>query len=280
MANRTRTLPLRLNTAILAPYFEPGDATVIVKLVGVGSTAPFEMRAGGSAGRSFILEWNTRLDGHVVRIPLSLWMAHEARMAHELMDHRRMAHAMVVTFEMPSPARVDVSVASRANAPANANAHAPAASETVGCGGTWACGRAAGSVSGPVCPLISSLSRPAQKMGAAEHSVDASIVVVRGNDPLPAAPTVGADHSPCPFPAPKTEVVAVATADDAAVPMLGGRPVHEAAHEQLARPQRVKALAALLKVSEATLRTAAAAEGASVEIAGPWVRRRALNNEQ
>lgn len=240
MSIRTNTPPLRVNTAILAPYFQPGEPAVIVKLVGVGSTAPFEMRGGGTAGRSFIMEWNTRLDGHVVRIPLSLWMANDARMAHELMDHRRMSHAMVVMFEMP-------------------------AKPVVAAPGHEAAGSPALSTSASTSTSIS-ISKPGEaKTGAAESSGDASIVVGRGTDPQPAAPTLA--------PAPTNETV---TAGDAGPPMVGGRPLHEAAHEKLIKPQRVKALAAALKVTEATLREAAGAKEARIEIAGPWVRRKAV----
>lgn len=248
MSIRTNTPPLRVNTAILAPYFQPGEPAVIVKLVGVGSTAPFEMRGGGTAGRSFIMEWNTRLDGHVVRIPLSLWMANDARMAHELMDHRRMSHAMVVMFEMPTSPVVAAAVTEPAHE-----------------AGVKAAGSPALSTSASTSTSISTSQPGEAKTGAAESSGDASIVVGRGTDPQPAAPTLA--------PAPTNETV---TAGDAGQPMVGGRPLHEAAHEKLIKPQRVKALAATLKVTEATLREAAGAKEARIEIAGPWVRRKTV----
>ncbi|HEY1050565.1 MAG TPA: hypothetical protein VGE39_12440 [Prosthecobacter sp.] len=250
MTPRTKTLPQRVNTAILAPHFQPEDPAVVVKLIGVGSTAPFEMRGGGTAGRSYIMEWNSRLDGHVVRIPLSLWMANEARMAHELMDQRRMSHAMVVTFEMPA-ATVNVEVSGPGPGPG------PAATATATSTGGAASSSASAFDSDLIC-------QPAPKMGAAAYNVDTSIVVGRGHDPQPAAPTLAG--------APTNEAV---TPGDAALPMIGGRPLHEAAYEKLLKPQRVKALASLLKVREATLREAAGAAGARIEIAGPWVRRRA-----
>lgn len=254
MIIRGKTLPLRVNTAILAAHFLPGEPTVVVKLVGVGNTAPFEMRGGGTTGRSFILEWNSRLDGHVVRIPLSLWMANEARMAHELMDHRRMAHAMVVTFEMPAQTPAVV-------IPGEKDA------------------RGGGCAASSFSTLIS-VSEPA-KTGAAASNEDASIVVVRGHVPSPAAPTLagGGAQSPAlsPVAAPTNETV---TSGDVTAPMIGSRPLHEAAHERLLKPQRVKALAALLKVSETTLREAAGAAEARIEMAGPWVRRRMGSGER
>lgn len=276
MTMKPKTLPLRLNTAILAPFFLPGEPAVVVKMVGVGNTAPFEMRGGGTTGRSFILEWNSRLDGHVVRIPLSLWMAQDARMAHELMDHRRMSHAMVVTFEMPAPVGPAVAEVGTTVVPGHENDGAASAT----------CNSHPGNDSDPAPTSTSTstsifISRPA-KTGAAESNVDASIVVGRGNVPSPAAPTLAGTEpgagSPAPAPAsaPTNETV---TPGEVAVTMIGGRPLHEVAHERLLKPQRVKALAALLKVNEATLREAVAAAGSRIEIAGPWMRRRAGNDE-
>jgi hypothetical protein len=94
------TLPARVDSSILARYLTAEEPVVLVKLVSVGNTSPYDFRdAKGS--RSYVFRWDLKAGGHVLRVPLSLWQANKAQMAHDIMDQRRLPNAIVVTVEMP-----------------------------------------------------------------------------------------------------------------------------------------------------------------------------------
>lgn len=96
------TLPARVDSSILARYLTAGEPVVLVKLVSVGNTSPYDFRdAKGS--RSYVFRWDLKAGGHVLRVPLSLWQANKAQIAHDIMDQRRLPNAIVVTVEMPVP---------------------------------------------------------------------------------------------------------------------------------------------------------------------------------
>lgn len=72
---------------------------VIVKLLGVGNSGPYDYR--GRETRVYVFRWDTSLGGHILRVPLGIWQANKGAIAHDVMDQRRMAHSMIVTLEMP-----------------------------------------------------------------------------------------------------------------------------------------------------------------------------------
>lgn len=92
-------LPQRFDSPTLAKYAIPGEPTVIVRAVGVGSTAPFEY--SDRNGRQAIFRYEREYDAHVLKVPASVWNHNKGFMAHELMDQRRLPHPLVVTVEVP-----------------------------------------------------------------------------------------------------------------------------------------------------------------------------------
>lgn len=97
------TLPGRVDSALLAKYRRADDPLVVVKLVGVGNNAPYDFHDKGT--RSYIFRFESALEGHVLRVPLHLWQAGKGRLAHDLMEQRRLPHAMVVTLDAPTAAK-------------------------------------------------------------------------------------------------------------------------------------------------------------------------------
>jgi hypothetical protein len=93
------TLPSRVDSSTLAKFLQDGEPVVLVKLIGVGNSAPYDFRDKGT--RSYIFRFDAAQEGHVLRIPLHLWQENRARLAHDIMDQRHMAHSMVVTLETP-----------------------------------------------------------------------------------------------------------------------------------------------------------------------------------
>lgn len=97
------TIPALSDSTVLAKWQTPGEPVVIVKMTVVGNNQPYTHRADD---KSFIFRWSTDQQGHVLRVPLSLWMQNKAKLAHQLMDQRRATHALIVLFEMPAVAAV------------------------------------------------------------------------------------------------------------------------------------------------------------------------------
>lgn len=97
------TLPARVDSALLAKHRRANDPLVVVKLVGVGNNAPYDFHDKGT--RSYIFRFDSALEGHILRVPLHLWQAGKGRLAHDLMEQRRLPHAMVVTLDAPTAAK-------------------------------------------------------------------------------------------------------------------------------------------------------------------------------
>ncbi|WP_397382649.1 hypothetical protein [Prosthecobacter sp.] len=97
------TLPGRVDSALLAKFRRADDPLVVVKLVGVGNNAPYDFHDKGT--RSYIFRFESALEGHILRVPLHLWQAGKGRLAHDLMEQRRLPHAMVVTLDAPTAAK-------------------------------------------------------------------------------------------------------------------------------------------------------------------------------
>lgn len=93
------TLPGRVDSAMLAKFLQAGEPVVVLKLVGVGNSAPYDFRDKGT--RSYIFRFDSNAEGHLLRVPLHLWQENKARLAHDIMDQRHMTHALIVTLETP-----------------------------------------------------------------------------------------------------------------------------------------------------------------------------------
>ncbi len=242
------TLPGRVDSALLAKHRRADDPLVVVKLVGVGNNAPYDFHDKGT--RSYIFRFESVLEGHILRVPLHLWQAGKGRLAHDLMEQRRLPHAMVVTLEPPTAAKptpltnltemgaTDTSTDTR-------NVVGPGAEPTVAPAFGSACG--AKTVAERLLTVVDSglTEKPSVKAQAA--LADASTVSVA-----------------------TTSVQAVVP------PLIAGRPLHEAAYELVEPPKRLKALAALLGVAEDALRAGIGHADSRIELANAgWVRRKA-----
>lgn len=97
------TLPARVDSALLAKHRRADEPLVVVKLVGVGNNAPYDFHDKGT--RSYIFRFESAQEGHILRVPLHLWQAGKGRLAHDLMEQRRLPHAMVVTLDAPTEAK-------------------------------------------------------------------------------------------------------------------------------------------------------------------------------
>ena len=230
------TLPGRVDSALLAKHRRADEPLVVVKLVGVGSTAPYDFHDKGT--RSYIFRFESAQEGHILRVPLHLWQAGKGRLAHDLMEQRRLPHAMVVTLDTPTEAKpapstnltemgaTDTSTDTR-------NVVGPGAEPTVAPASGSACG--------------------------AKTVAEQSLTVVDGGL-QEVSQTTANDGKQSPT-----------TANSAASTLL-----HEAAYALVDPPKRLKALAALLGVAEGALREAIGQADSRLELANAgWVRRKA-----
>lgn len=235
------TLPARVDSSLLAKHRRADDPLVVVKLVGVGNNAPYDFHDKGT--RSYIFRFESALEGHILRVPLHLWQAGKGRLAHDLMEQRRLPHAMVVTLDAPTATKptsltnltemgaTDTSTDTR-------NVVGPGAEPTV----APALGSACGALTVADDCLTEKVGDKAQAAVA-----DAATVSVAA-----------------------TSVQAVVP------PLIAGRPLHEAAYELVEPPKRLKALAALLGVAEDSLRAGIGHADSRIELANAgWVRRKA-----
>lgn len=230
------TLPGRVDSALLAKHRRADEPLIVLKLVGVGNTAPYDFHDKGT--RSYIFRFESAQEGHILRVPLHLWQAGKGRLAHDLMEQRRLPHAMVVTLDAPTEAKptpptnltemgaTDTSTDTR-------NVVGPGAEPTV-------------------APAFAQATdgRPAseEKKTVAEGGLT-EVSQTTAND---------GQQSPT-------------TANSAASTLL-----HEAAYALVEPPKRLKALAALLGVAEGALREAIGHADSRLELANAgWVRRKA-----
>jgi hypothetical protein len=167
-------LPARVDSALLARHRRDAEPLVLLKLVGVGNTAPYDFHDKGT--RSYIFRFESAQEGHILRVPLHLWQAEGARLAHDIMDQRRQPHALIVFLDMAAPA----------TAPA---AEPPAVVVATGASSTLTAAQPSSAESPPLS---------SQKMGATDTSTETRIVVGPGSEPT-VAPTLG-QGSPAPRP--------------------------------------------------------------------------------
>lgn len=94
-------LPARVSSDILARLAQPGEPSILIKACNVGDVSPYEL--SDENGRSFIFRWNTRLGGHELFIPVSIWMQDNAKLAHDIMDRRNPPVPLVALFPQLPP---------------------------------------------------------------------------------------------------------------------------------------------------------------------------------
>ncbi len=226
------TLPGRVDSALLGKFRRAEEPQVVVKLVGVGNTAPYDFHDKGT--RSYIFRFESQMEGHILRVPLHLWQAGKGRMAHELMEQRRMPHAMVVLLEPPplTPQMISLEKGATDTSTDTRNVVGPGAEPTVAPASGSACGA----------------------LTVAERSltvVDGGLTQTRSSGAQAEAP-----------------------------PLIGGRALHGAAYDLVEAPKRIKALAALLGVTEEVLRTGIGQAESRIELAhAGWVKRKATGRE-
>jgi len=247
-------LPNRLDSATLAKYIQDGEPVIVAKFLGVGNTSPYDYRAKDN--RAYVFRYDSKLEGHVLRIPLRIWQGDGKKrptdnLAHAMMDERRMPHPMVVTVDMPKEivkAPLGASQLSSQGESDSSDPHKVAS---------------AGSTPAPASTLIES----PPEMGAA--------------DTIPAQNVVGLSDEPTAAPAvewkqPEGDVVyKVAVDEPTAEQAAESAALYDLAFDLVESPKRIKALAALLGVEESTLRNAIDSPGSQVELAAAgWVRRK------
>lgn len=286
----TPAIPARADSSTLAKHFLPGEPAVIVKLVGVGNTAPFEFRDSKGA-RTFVMRWDAKAGGHQIRVPLSVWQANNAKIAHDFMDQRRMSHAVVVTVDVPATLE-------------DAAKQSP--------GAAWI--QALGLLSTLAPEMQINVNDPLGMARTIYDTVSKSQVGEVVNSPDSYSGIAGANPAPATtFPTEKgaTDTASdalnvvgpglaeptVAPASETFTPTAEGT-VYEIkvdtpdttleddkplvsdeiagqAYDLVEQPKRIKALAALMGVDEAILREAITSPASKVELVNPgWVRRK------
>lgn len=93
----TTRLPNRVDSAMLTKHAKPNEPIIVLIVMGIGSTAAFDFR--DKEGRYYILRWESKMNGHVIRIPHSIWSQNNSAMAFAIMDQRRQAQSVVVTVD-------------------------------------------------------------------------------------------------------------------------------------------------------------------------------------
>lgn len=275
------TLPARVDSTILARYLTAGEPVVLVKLVAVGNTAPYDFRdAKGS--RAYVFRWDLKAGGHVLRVPLSLWQANKAQMAHDIMDQRRLANAIVVTVEMPVPPvttfkqrvlaeyaelgeRLTKLDAFLSDIPPNVELSEEDHTLLVEQQSAMhayhdVLGRRVARLDDEPAKAPENTSPP--EKGATDTANEGDVQNV-----------VGLSQASPPTVAPASEETS--EPQDGIPIIYGDKPLYEAAFGLVEQPKRIKALAALLDVEEEALRASIKMPGSKVELAqAGWVRRK------
>lgn len=284
------TLPARVDSSILAKHLTAGEPVVLVKLVSVGNTAPYDFRdAKGS--RAYVFRWDLKAGGHILRVPLHLWQANKAQIAHDIMDQRRLPNAIVVTVELPQTLNAAEAIFGFAGWLTTRT------QETI-MGGNADCAVVAGlckefmeanKLTPPRDGWQNFLTHPTEK-GATDTANEGDVQNVVGlsqaspptvalaseeiatdEQPAPVATDEPQEEAPADEPPPQEEAPAVNTA-----PLtLTSDTIAGLAFDNVEQPKRIKALAAILGVEEEVLRAAIESPGSKVELAkAGWVRRK------
>ena len=101
-------LPNRVNATLLAKYFRPHEPVIVLVVKNISSTHPYEFF--DRDGRAYMLQWEVKVDGHVMRFPWHLWMGQDAKLANVIMDQHRLPFPLVVLVEWNPESRSEVVV--------------------------------------------------------------------------------------------------------------------------------------------------------------------------
>lgn len=185
-------LPARVDSTLLGKHRLADEPVVVLKLVGVGNTAPYDFHDKGT--RSYIFRHESAQEGHILRVPLHLWQADGARLAHDLMDQRRLPHALIVFLDPATLAATQGATSTTLTASLPQCTPLPQ---------TMSLSSSAAGIpadTGTAAQPSPSLSSP--KTGATDTSTETRIVVGPGSEPT-VAPTLGQEP---PATAPRTRV--------------------------------------------------------------------------
>jgi len=94
-------LPRICTSQNLAQYAVPGEPIIIFIYTDVGTTQDWQFN-DRTAQRSFMLRWEPRLEGHILRVPFSVWSANNHKFAKDLM-WQKMTRPVIVTIELTAP---------------------------------------------------------------------------------------------------------------------------------------------------------------------------------
>lgn len=241
------TIPALSDSTTLAKFQTPGDPVVIVKMTSVGNNQPYTHRAGD---KSFIFRWATEQQGHILRVPLALWMQNKAKLAHELLDQRQSSRSLIVLFEMPAVETVvtEFLAQSFSKSPEMGAADTPPAQNVVGL-----------SEEPTAAPAVGEWHQPK------EDTVYKALCDDGGD-----SESTPDNHSVGGVDLRSGITAATETAQDADAAALS-----DLAYDSCDTPKRIKALAALLGVEESALREAIDSSSSRVELAAAgWVRRK------
>jgi hypothetical protein len=97
MKSNTVNIPVRADTNVLAKHRVGKEPLVILCIPDIGNTGSFDLR--GRDGKTLILKWESKRNGHIIKIPASLWHQDNCAMAKSVLDQRRSGHSFVVTFD-------------------------------------------------------------------------------------------------------------------------------------------------------------------------------------
>lgn len=100
---RVRDLPGRMDDTFLKPHFRAGEPVIVLVAKGICSILPYEFQ--DREGRYYMLYWDAKLEGHVMRIPWHLWMEEDGKWADAMMNQHRFPFSLVVLVQW-KPAEV------------------------------------------------------------------------------------------------------------------------------------------------------------------------------
>jgi hypothetical protein len=238
-----------------------------VKMLGVGNNSAFYLT--DKDGRVWILEWNAKKGGHVIRVPHHLWHDRNEAVAHSLMEQNPRV-SFVVSCELSPEVAAFLAELKQASEQQEEEKQQEESPEM----GATAANNEAGIMVGPgdetaVAPTLDAV-RPAEEV---QPQSEAS-----GPVEAPEAPAANADSQlPAPADQPTTASEVIQTPEAPTVPAASPapEPLHMRAYDAVEKPIRVKPLAEKLGVTEEALRAAIELPDSKLEIAAAgWVKRK------
>lgn len=97
MKSNLVNIPTRADSKTLAKYRIGKEPLVVLCVPDVGNTGSFDLR--GRDGKTCVLNWDSKYNGHTIKIPASLWHQHNAAMAKSILDQGRSGRSFIVTFD-------------------------------------------------------------------------------------------------------------------------------------------------------------------------------------